>query len=285
MATDESETVKCRDCGLLALRLSPPAEVPNKTAAESFRKVANHPNFGYYTGPFCYAKKFPLETIWEKECKAGYPNEKTFLDVINSPRQCSEFHKWDGVSSPPEVAAMIESSRVAAIQFESHRLDMDRAADQFKEQLAHQREEAAKARDWQEGQEAKRLAEQKGRDADQHEKQKERDAKLVELNNQAQKDREKELAEIHHENQIERDKILSEANDKAQRERDVKLAGTNHNNQMERDRKQGRRETTRWLLGGVSILIFSVASFFGGRYFQASAPTTATEVSPTSHTK
>lgn len=151
-------TVKCVDCGLLALLSSAAGEVPDSTATREFRQTGGHSLADYHPEPHCYVKAHPIDAEFKSDKDTD--RVRTFLRVINNPRSCGKFHPWDGISTPKEVNDMLGMVEMAKINAQSRkedldradakaRVDMDRADAKTKVDLDRTTAEAKEVRDWQ----------------------------------------------------------------------------------------------------------------------------------------
>lgn len=126
--------VRCKDCGLLALREANSTSLPDHPVNAELRDGSNgtadhyvHGNF--YGAPFCCVSACKIHDEHAVLEKTDADKKRVFLAVINAERSCDSFAPWSKSFSPKEHLLMGYIEQIIA------------GRDAFyKEQLREQRE-------------------------------------------------------------------------------------------------------------------------------------------------
>jgi len=246
----DEKTVKCADCGLLALRKAGPGGVADHPMGEEVRRRGEHRSYDFETPPHCHVAAFNLPEEYKAEMKKTDGEKvRSFLNVINVPRECAKFCVWDQAKTPKEHADMQRADEFARIQAESHKTDADRAERQLEKQADRQDARERASREWQENESGK--------------------------NRQWQ--------------EVESDKSRGWQEKESTKNRDWQGTEADKNRawQEKQTAKQRKWELIRWLVSGVIAALFGTATSFTLEWYKSdltkTKPTEQQQPPPSGH--
>lgn len=194
---DESKG-ECVGCGFLSWRRRGDLSSPYFRAERDDRQSGVCPiSKAVSNTPYCFLG-VRLISEYDVAVEAGATKPEAFEEVVRKDRECEKYFRYTEGSDPKGHAEVMRIVNLEDAEAIVRGAEQEREDRQLLTQMAHESLEAERTRNWQEDQEAKRLAEQKDRDTEQRSKQLERDEILTKANDQLQRERDEKLVEINH---------------------------------------------------------------------------------------